>query len=181
MRITIAAIAVCMLTVGNSYADEAEDQAKSFTNIYTSTCLKYVTNLDALRDKLKNAPTLPPEKSAHFLNNASGDAWPVPDKHGLFVLAMPSNKNMCIVYARRADTNFVEDAFKRLLEKAPQPLESILRNDERRVTEANGPTHTLSYEWSVQNTSRKMLFTLTTASSNSAQLQVMGSAALIRE
>lgn len=177
----VALTAGVALIAGNSHANEAEDQAQSFMNIYSSTCLKYLTNLSALRDKLKSVPTLPQEKASSFLNGTAGDAWPVPDKYGFFVLAIPANKNMCIVYARKADTNLTERSFKQLVEKAPQPLESKARTDVRRDTDANGPTHTLSYEWSVPSTSRKMLFTLTTASSNNAQLQVMGSAAMVSE
>jgi hypothetical protein len=44
-------------------SSDGENQANSFTNIYSTTCLKYLTNLDALRERLSPAPKLPPEKA----------------------------------------------------------------------------------------------------------------------
>lgn len=181
MHHTFTAIAILLITVGISHAGEAEDQANSFINIYAATCLKHITDLDSLRIKLKSAPELPAEKAALFLAGHAGDAWPVPNKHGLFVIAIPSDINMCMVYARRADTTIVESSFKKIVEKSPRQLDTKKLIDEHRDTDSNGPTHTVSYEWSVKNAPRKMLFTLTTANSTSAQLQVMGSAALTRE
>lgn len=121
-------------------------------------------------------PKLPVEKAAHFLSGNPGDAWPVPDKHGIFVLSLPTNKNICAVYARRADTAIAEKLFAGQVANAPPPLVSKQVINERGQTVANGPTHTISYEWSAPNAPRKMLFTLTTASSETAQLQVLGSA-----
>lgn len=167
------------LASNNCFASDAENQANAFANIYASLCLKNLTNLEGLREKLRVMPKLPPEKSALFLSGNVGDAWPVPDKTGTFVLALPSNKNICMVYARRADTTKAEQMFVGLVGNSPAPLVSRLANDERAQTAANGPTHTISYEWSVPNAARKMLFTLTTANSDDAQLQVLGSAAII--
>lgn len=124
-------------------------------------------------------PKLTPDNSAHFLSGSEGDAWPVPDKTGTFVLALPRNKNICMVYARRADTTKAEQIFVGLVGNSQAPLVSRLAKDERAQTAANGSTHTISYEWSVPNAARKMLFTLTTANSDDAQLQVLGSAAII--
>jgi hypothetical protein len=84
------------------------------------------------------------------------------------------------VHGRRADPASAEKMFARLVASAPAPLVSKQVRNERAKTVANGPTHTLSYEWSVPNATRKMLFTLTTASSDTAQLQVLGSAAIVR-
>jgi len=135
--------------------------------------------LDKLRDKLKKIPKLPPEKSAEFLSGNSGEAWPVPDKHGLFVLAILNNKDMCMVYARRANTVKAKELFTTLVAKAPAPLVSKLIKDENLKTKANGETHTISYEWAIPNALKKMLFTITTSSSDKAQLQVLGSAAIV--
>lgn len=54
-----------------------------------------------------------------------------------------------------------------------------MNEDEQTV--ANGVTHTVSYEWSISNGSRKMLFTLTTAAAETAQFQVLGSAAIVTQ
>ena len=161
------------------FADEGEDQANSFANIYASLCLKNLSNLEALREKLKPMPKLPPEKAAHFLAGNPGDAWPVPDKHGTFVLALPSGKNLCAVHVRRANTEAAKKLFASLVSTAPSPLVAKQVRNEQAQTTANGQTQTVAYEWSVPNASRKMLFTLTTAASDTAQLQVLASAAII--
>ncbi|MBR7800116.1 hypothetical protein KDM90_08905 [Undibacterium sp. FT137W] len=124
-------------------------------------------------------PKLPPEKAAMFLAGNPGDAWPVPDKHGTFVLALPSGKNLCVVHVRRANTEAVKKLFAGLVLNAPSPLVAKQVRNEQAQTIANGQTQTVAYEWSVPNAPRKMLFTLTTAASNTAQLQVLASAAII--
>ena len=179
MRTFIIFISIGVMASNSCFASDAEDQADSFANIYASLCLKNLSNLEGLRTKLKDMPKLPPEKSAQFLSGDQGDAWSVPDKTGTFVVALPSNKKICLVYARRADTTKAEKMFAGLVSMSPAPLVSRLMNDERAQTTANGPTHTISYEWSVPNAARKMLFTLTTANSDSAQLQVLGSSAIV--
>ena len=174
-----AAILFLSLTSNVCFAGEGEDQANSFANIYASLCLKNLSNLETLREKLKPVPKLPPEKAAMFLAGSPGDAWPVPDKHGTFVLALPSGKNFCAVHVRRASTEAAKKLFTSLVANAPAPLVAKQVKNEQAQTIANGQTQTVSYEWSVPNASRKMLFTLTTASSNTAQLQVLGSAAIV--
>jgi hypothetical protein len=161
-------------------ASQGENQASSFANIYATLCLKHLNNLDVLREKLKPLPKLPPEKAAHFLAGNAGDAWPVPDKHGPFVLALPTGENICLVNARRADTESAKKQFSNLVAKAPSPLIVKQVRNEQIQTAANGPTQTVAYEWSVPDAPRKMLFMLTVAPSESAQLQVLGSASIIR-
>jgi hypothetical protein len=167
------------LTPTACFASEGDDQANSFANIYASLCLKNLSNLEGLREKLKPMPKLPPEKAAHFLAGKSGDAWPVPDKHGTFVIALPSGMSLCAVHARRANSETAKKLFAGLVANAPSPLVAKQISNEKAQTAANGQTQTVSYEWTVPNASRKMLFTLTTAPSDSAQLQVLGSAAIV--
>ena len=86
---------IVILSLGSNPSNAATDggnQAKSSANIDASLCLKHLNNLDALREKLKPMPKLPLEKAAHFLAGIAGDTWPVPGKHGIFVLALPSGK-----------------------------------------------------------------------------------------
>ncbi len=168
-----------ILAVNLCLASEGDDQANSFAKIYASLCLQNLPNLEALRQKLAPMPKLPTDKAALFLGGAPGDAWPVPDKHGTFVLALPSGKNLCAVHARRADVDVANTLFQKLVANAPAPFTSKMMMNEDKQTVANGVTHTVSYEWSVPDSARKMLFTLTTAASETAQLQVLGSAAIV--
>lgn len=158
---------------------EGLQQAKSFTNIYGSLCLKNLHNLDGLRQTLKGMPKLPPDQAAHFLAGYTGDAWPVPDKYGKFVLAIPTGKNLCAVHGHRVDTKAVKKQFIQLLSSAPSPMVVKQVTNRQRQTNSNGLTETIAYEWSTPHNPRTMLFTLTTASSETAELQVLGSAALI--
>lgn len=178
----MVAIVILALTSNFSLAaTEGENQASSFANIYASLCLKHLNNLEALREKLKPMPKLPPEKAVHFLAGNAGDAWPVPDKYGTFVLALPTGKNLCAVHVRRADTEAAKRQFAGLVANAPSPLVAKQVRNEQAQTGANGMTQTVAYEWSVPNAPRKMLFTLTTAPSETAQLQVLGAAAIISQ
>lgn len=175
-------IALCCLILASTLTTAATDglnQAASFTNIYASLCLKHLHNLDGLRQTLKDLPTLPPNQATPFLAGYTGNAWPVPDKYGKFVLAIPSEKNLCAVHGYRADTVAVKKLFIKLLSIAPPPMVAKQVTNKQRQTSMNGLTQTIAYEWSMPNVTRKMLFTLTTASSETAQLQVLGSAAII--
>ncbi len=163
-----------------AFAAADDPQANSFINIYTSTCIKHLSNLDELRSKLHALPKLPPEKATAFLNGAPGNAWPVPDKFGTFVIAIPDNKNLCSVYARRLDSISAEERFAKIVSKSPAPLIARAVQDTRSSTQKNGQTHTVSYEWAVPNAQRKMLFTLTTANSESADIQGLATAAYVQ-
>ena len=177
----IALILISLASNAATAATEGENQATSFANIYASLCLKHLNNLEALREKLKPMPKLPPEKASLFLAGDAGDAWPVPDKHGTFVLALPAGKNVCTVHVRRADTVAAKKQFENFVANAPSPLVAKQVRNDQTQTAVNGPTQTVAYEWSVPNSPRKMLFTLTTAPSEAAQLQVLGSAAIISQ
>ena len=174
-----------LFTADAALASEGRKQAESFSNIYASTCLQHLSDLDELRDKLQAAPQLPPEKAAHFLAGREGQAWPVPDRHGTFVLTLQDGKNFCAVHARRADTEAVRELFVNLVANSVTDARSELEvkqvADEQRQTDSNGPVDTIAYEWSTPGASRKMLFMLSTAPSETAQLQVYGSASIIRE
>lgn len=178
MRTCIVSLFLTIVVCTSCFAGTAEDQADAFARIYASLCLKNITNLDSLREKLKDMPKLTPEQAAHFLAGNQGDAWPISDTTGTFVLALPRDKNICAVYARRADATKAEKLFVALVGNSPAPLVARPVRDERAHTPANGPTHTISYEWALPNAARKMLFSITTATSDDAQLQVLGSAAM---
>lgn len=168
----------------NSSSSEtlAQCQAHSFINIYVSTCLKYLNDLDVLRQKLAPLPKLPPEKAKHFLAGHDGDAWPVPDKYGFFVLSILKDKNVCLVHGRRANTEIVKQEFTKITAQAPAPLMVKQKTNENKNTVPNGMVNTIAYEWSLSpNSPRKMLFMLSTAPLKTAELQVVGSASMVRD
>jgi hypothetical protein len=175
----ITALVLFFLSSHSSLATTAsENQANSFANIYANTCLKYLNNLDALRTKLKPIPKLPPEKAALFLNEQMGDAWPIPDKYGTFVLSILSEKNFCAVYLRKADVEMIKKQFERLVAKAPAPLVTKMLKNEQIKTKKNDIAQRVSYEWFAPNAQQSMLFMLTTVASESADLQVLATASL---
>jgi hypothetical protein len=176
MRISaVAALIAMVFTCGFA---NANPQADSFANIYSSICLKHLMNLDALRAKLKDIPELPKEKANLFLQGMDGSAWPVPDKHGVFVVALPTGKNMCSVFAHRVDAQAAEEKFVQLVKDAPAPLVSRLVDSKSGPKTRDGDTRTVSYSWGVPQAKRKMLFTLTTATGESANIQGLATASL---
>lgn len=179
IRKSLAALFLLTICVEPSFANEADEQAQSFARIYMQLCLKNISDLEVIRKKLERVPQLPAEKAVYFLANHPGSAWPVPDKHGTFVVALPSGINFCSVFARKASAEAAIKLFTKLVATAPPPLTSKLVKNEERQTAQNGMTQTLSYEWAVPNATRTLLFTLTTATSESASIQVLGSAAVI--
>jgi hypothetical protein len=186
MRTLILSIFAATAIFGNvCHAEDADSKANYFANLYVGLCMKNLNDLESLRANLarNNLPKLPPEKAALFLQNKEGDAWPVPfqGQLGNFVVTLLSGKNFCAVLARRASQTDVEHQFIQLVSKAPTPLISEVKLDEYSETALNGKTHTISYTWSLPQAHRKMLFTLTTAPSETAQLQAMASAAIISE
>ena len=154
-------------------------QAESFLNIYSTTCAKYLPNLDELRDKIKDLPQLTDAQAKQFLKGHSGSAWPVPDDHGTFVLTLLEEKNMCAVYANKANSQVVEKQFSNMFASAPSPLTSNERDNSKQTT-ISGEKTTLSYEWAEKGAQRKMLFMLTTDSSADADVQALFTASIIQ-
>lgn len=162
-----------------SLANDGDRQAHSFIKLYSSLCLGNLHTLETLKTKLKKLPTLPNEKAKHFLGTIAGDAWPIPNKNGTFVLVLAKENKMCAIYARKAKAETVTDLFSTLVKYSPDPLIAKEVSNEYSHTEANGKIHTLSYEWFIPNAPSKMLFTLTTSASPNAKLQALASAALV--
>lgn len=75
----------------------------------------------------------------------------------------------------------MESQFAALVAAAPPPLVARQVRDEYGQTSVNGQTHTVAYEWSVPNARRRMLFTLTAAASAGAQIQALGSEAIVSQ
>ncbi|EDZ98059.1 hypothetical protein BH160DRAFT_6648 [Burkholderia sp. H160] len=163
---------------------QSDDSAEFFSHVYWSLCKSNAGNPDALRANLKakGLPELPPEKAKLFTEDAGGDAWPIPHNGAIgdFVLALPTGKKMCAVYARRADVHTLEVLFSQFGETAPAPSVSDRQQDVSADTGPNGKTHTISYIWSTPGRPEKLLFTLTTSESPSAQVQALGTVSVIR-
>ena len=174
----IVNVAVLMGTIFACSSAMGNPQVDSFMNIYSSICIKNLMNLDALRAKLKDIPELPKEKASHFLNGMSGSAWPVPDKYGDFVVALPIGKNICSVFVRRIDAKAAEERFVRLVKEAPAPLVSQLSDANFSQEKIGRDSRTISYSWSAPQAKRKMLFMLTTATGESASIQGMATASI---
>lgn len=177
---TIATCIALMTAASVMFPAAATPAADSFANIYASTCLKHLANLDELRVQLKDLPELPPDKASRFLAGADGNAWPVPDRHGVFVVALLKGRNLCSVFARRVDAQAAEERFAALVRQAPRHLVSRLVNDVRGQSSRTGNTRTMSYEWSAPQANRKMLFMLTTSTGESADLQGLATASLVQ-
>ncbi|WP_176513031.1 NMCC_0638 family (lipo)protein [Pseudomonas faucium] len=178
MHKLLAALLIA-LSANVCIADTDDDQAASFAKAYLSLCMKHLMNLDELREKLKPIPSLPAEKAVLFLFGYAGYAWPVPDKSATIVLALPSDKNLCAVYVRRANPEASLKLFTHLVATAPAPLVSIPVKTEQIHSPERGLIQTHAYQWSIPGAPLKLLFTLTTSASGSAGLQVLGSAAII--
>jgi len=163
---------------------QSDDNAEFFSHVYWSLCKSNAGNPDLLRANLKakGLPELPPEKARLFNHDASGDAWPIPHNGaiGNFVLALPAGKKMCAVYARRTDAHTLEVLFSQFGETAPAPRVANRQKDVYADTGPNGKTHTISYIWSTAGNPEKLLFTLTTSESPSAQIQALGTVSVIR-
>ena len=89
----ILAFAVLVATAASCFANplvagDPEKQAAAFARIYATFCLKHINEIDKLRDSLAFSPRLPPEETKKLLRGQAGEAWPVPEDSGRFILAI---------------------------------------------------------------------------------------------
>ena len=178
-KLFISGLALSLAVQTAGAADLGQQQAQSFAQLYAALCMKNLPDLEALRTQLKPVPRLPADQAKHFLAGRPGDAWPVPDKTGTFVLALPTGKNFCALHLRRTDTAATKRLFIQMVGKPSAPVTAKKVLDEKKQTASNGQTETIAYEWSRPNATHKILFTLTTAAAPTAQLQALGSVAII--
>jgi hypothetical protein len=164
-------------------ASNADPNGDGFLNLYVELCVKRIGEIDAFRDKLlrEKVPRLQPDSAKAFLSGMEGDAWPVPyqGKMGNFVLVLPAQKNLCMLYARRTDTAAVEQGFDAMVAKAPEPMIATRGPQTRAGPRAPGETRTASTSWAPPGSGRRMQFILTTNSSPDAQVQAFGSVAIV--
>lgn len=178
MRYVRSTLLAITLATSASAASAADPQAEAFFRIYTGACVQYIGDLSVLREKLRAAPQLPTDKAGLFLRGSPGIAYPVPDKNGTFVVALPADKHMCALFARRVDAAAVEESFLKLARNAPRPYVARLVSEEPGTSSVNGRTKTIMYEWAAEGALRKIVLTLTTATSEQAEFQGLASVAL---
>ena len=161
----------------------ADENAEGFLNLYVELCVRHFGDLEEFRARLlrDKVPRLPAEDAQLFLSGMEGDAWPVPYKGemGNYVLALPAGKNLCLLHARRANAAAVEKGFLDIVADAPSPMVARRGPAREQVTEAKLRTRTVSSAWAPPDARRKMEFMLTTTASDKAELQVLGSVAMI--
>lgn len=180
MRFSSCFLLALAITPFACTASANDDAAEAFANIFSTVCLKHAGDVDALRSKLKDLPQLASDQATAFLGGRPGQAWPVPDRRGTFVVAIPEGKALCSVYARRVGAAAAEQRFRAIAERAPAPFTSRLVSDTRGTSPRNGATRTVSYEWSPPGAGPALLFMLTTADSETADIQGMASVSASR-
>jgi hypothetical protein len=95
---------------------------------------------------------------------------------GNFVLAIAAQKNLCMVHARRTNAAAVERKFAAMVQDAPKPL--VVRHGKPVV---KGSTRTVVTTWAKPGARRKIQFTLRTDASPAAQLQAIGTVAMVAD
>ncbi|MBJ7539843.1 NMCC_0638 family (lipo)protein [Marinomonas transparens] len=173
---------LCSLTFEPVIAStDEEHKASIFIKYYTAFCLSYVTNLESLRESLTaNTAKLPPKVARKFLSGHDGDAWKLLDEQVISVVALPNHKKFCSLSMQKADTEYAKKQFIRLVSTAPQPFMSKQVSSHKTLSALNVLTNTISYEWSLPNSRQKMLFTLKTALSPKADVQLFGSTEIVQ-
>jgi hypothetical protein len=163
----------------------AGPSAEGFLNLYVELCVRHFGDLEEFRARLlrDRVPKLPAEDARLFLSGMAGDAWPVPykGKMGNFVLALPAGKNLCLLHARRANAAAVEKGFLDIVADAPKPMVAKRGPSRDALSAEKIKTRTVSSTWAPPGARRKMEFMLTTTASARAELQAMGSVAMVAD
>jgi hypothetical protein len=160
-----------------------DENTEGFLNLYVELCVRHFGDLEEFRARLLHdkVAKLSDEDAKLFLSGMTGDAWPVPykGKMGNYVLALPAGKNLCLLHARRANAAAVERGFVDIVADAPAPMVAQRGRTRDELTESHIKTRTVSSVWAPPGAARKMEFMLTTTASDKAELQALGSVAMI--
>lgn len=165
----------------NSWAEDSKLQAKTFSNLFSSVCLKNIYDLGKLREQLKNATPMGADETRKLLKGSKGNAWVVPDNSGAYILALHEKSQICTVIAHHADANTVEEAFLKMVNNPIAPLETKKVSSRVDKTTANGKAHTTIYEWQAHNGKYKLEFVLSTSTFEQAEIQAFGRISLISD
>jgi hypothetical protein len=161
----------------------ADESTEGFLNLYVEICVRHFGDLEDFRARLlrEKVPKLAPEHAKLFLSGMAGDAWPVPykGKMGNFVLALPAGKNLCLLHAHRANTVAVEKGFLDIVADAPKPMVAKRGPVREELSLDKLKMRTVSSTWAPPGARRKREFMLTTSASPKAELQALGSVAMI--
>lgn len=163
----------------------ADESTEGFLNLYVEICVRHFGDLEDFRARLlrDKVPKLAPEHAKLFLSGMAGDAWPVPykGKMGNFVLALPAGKNLCLLHAHRANAAAVEKGFLDIVADAPKPMVAKRGAAREELSLDKLKMRTVSTTWAPPGARRKMEFMLTTTASNKAELQALGSVAMVAD
>jgi hypothetical protein len=166
-------------------ASQKDERADGFLNLYVEICVRHFGDLEDFRARLlrDKVPKLPAKDAKLFLSGMEGDAWPVPykGKMGNYVLALPAGKNLCLLHAHRADVAAVEKGFLDIVAEAPKPMVAQPRPAREELSLDKIRMRTVSSTWAPPGARRKMEFMLTTTKSDKAELQALGSVAMIAD
>ena len=162
-----------------------DERADGFLNLYVEICVRHFGDLENFRARLlrDKVPRLPAKDAKLFLSGMAGDAWPVPykGKMGNYVLALPAGKNLCLLHAHRADVAAVEKGFLDIVGDPPKPMVAQPRPAREELSLDKIKMRTVSTTWAPPGARRKMEFMLTTTKSDKAELQALGSVAMIAD
>ncbi len=157
-------------------AAELDPRALFMGKLFVRTCMQHIEQPTSLVDELLagGASELPQSKVSYFLGQEKGRVWLIPNPIGNFAVGLRED-NLCMVFARRIETEDAEDAFSMLVKRPPTPLEAVQLSDERNRS-AEGKMRTQVWSWRAEGAPQGLIFTLTTASEN-AKMQAMVSLA----
>jgi hypothetical protein len=181
MSIKYIGVLFLLLATQLCSAEDGKLQAQTFSNLYSSVCLKNIHDLGKLKTQLKDATQMPAEDTRKLLRGAQGTAWIVPNDSGAFILAIQEKSRVCKVIAHHAEAKSVEEAFLKLVNNPIAPLEAKKISDTFDQTTANGKAHTATYEWQAQKGKHKLVFVLSTSTFEKAEMQAIGSITLVSD
>jgi hypothetical protein len=160
-----------------------DENTEGFLNLYVELCVRHFGDLEEFRARLlqDKVRKLSDEDAKLFLSGMAGDAWPVPykGKMGNYVLALPAGKNLCLLHAHRANAAAVEKGFVDIVADAPSPMVARRGPSRDELSADRIRMRTVSSTWAPPGARRKMEFMLTTSASSKAELQALGSVAMI--
>ncbi len=163
--IALATVAALGLA-GN--AASADDAAGPFAKLFTDVCLAKFGHLDKVEDWATGQHLPPidnPRALAVFAGRpnmdgtmrsvagggvpGSGRAWAVRDPAGHFVLATREDPESCVVWAREADPEAVEAAYRKAVADAAKPGTDVKLVEDKTADIPGGHVHVLVYRvWS---------------------------------
>jgi len=169
------------MAAGTHAQDASEQKAQGFIDVFLTTCLKHYGKPDALRADLdqRRLPQVPAQYASFFLNGKEGHAWSATNPMGEYVISLRAD-GVCAVFARRAKDTEVQKLFATLVEGLAIPPMTVKKEEDKSSMTPNGPTRYVSYTYSKAEAKGSLHFGLTTASSESADLQAMATLSMVR-